>query len=277
MTIGEESQNQESTLPLAGNLMQTRLRAANSLYFPHPEIIDLGFEVLAWPSLLLCPNSEESDPNSRMTVTYSARKKRDTDLLPGSPQAQLLLKIGLRNSPSISDLVSLITQVDLPSSVPIALNQRSLLRDRVLDYLAKNIFQLMRAETSFNIANLTAPFLPATLSINSAFARSLGRSTQAPTNSQAQGGKRKNKKQSLATTTTSTSSTMPDFWTLLQQQIEETLDETKLIQIVCAPGICFLNDSPFGFPVVEARWRDLAQRMGVKAHPPLAQIIEMVS
>lgn len=47
-------------------------------------------------------------------------------------------------------------------------------------------------------------------------------------------------------------------------------------RLLCDPKRCFLNDSPFGFPVVEERWRGLAKKLNIAADPPLTSIIDMI-
>jgi hypothetical protein len=52
--------------------------------------------------------------------------------------------------------------------------------------------------------------------------------------------------------------------------------EAEYSRMLCDPKRCFLNDSPFGFPVIEERWRGLAKKLNLAADPPMTVIISMV-
>lgn len=53
--------------------------------------------------------------------------------------------------------------------------------------------------------------------------------------------------------------------------------KTEQRVMLSEPGRCFLNTSPFEFPVVTERWRHLAKKLQIAADPPLSAIINIVS
>jgi hypothetical protein len=299
-----------------------QMRKACELYFPHPEIVELGFEVLAWPK----PESQLAAGEAQATATAGsdapvevkpargpatakrarAIKKKaslqgaaDGEFLPTSKQAQLLFKIGLKNAPSIHAFVKLAaasnssstsspSQSAASSALPFQLlaDTDDPVRNAVLSYLEKHAAELISAEPSFTASNLTAPFLPATLPAGSAYARSLKRkapAAPAATEPAAlfRGKNRKGRMQAQAqpsgppAAVERTDAGEQDLLTRLTSA-GEAEGPDQVVSVLCQPGACFLNDSPFGFPVVVPRWRDLAQRLGVAAHPPLSFILDMV-
>ncbi len=299
------------------------MRKACELYFPHPEIVELGFEVLALPK----PESQLAVGEAQATATAGddapvevkpargpatakrarAIKKKasrqgpaDGEFLPTSKQAQLLFKIGLKNAPSIHAFVKLAaasnssstSSPSSPSAASSALPFQLLadsddpVRNAVLSYLEKHAAELISAEPSFTASNVTAPFLPATLPAGSAYARSLKRkapAAPAPTEPAPlfRGKNRKGRMQAQVQPSAPpavverTDAGEQDLLTRLTSAGEAEGAE-QVVSVLCQPGACFLNDSPFGFPVVVPRWRDLAQRLGVAAHPPLSFILDMV-
>lgn len=298
---------------------KSQMRKACELYFPHPEIVELGFEVLAWPK----PESQLAAGEAQVTATAGedepvevkpargpaaakrarAIKKKaslkgaaDGEFLPTSKQAQLLFKIGLKNAPSIHALVKLAAASNsssasssssaVSSALPFQLlaDTDDPMRNAVLSYLEKHAAEMISAEPSFTATNVTAPFLPATLPAGSAYARSLKRkapATPAPTEPAAlfRGKNRKGRTQAQAQPSGPPAAVEPtgeqDLLTRLTPAGEAEGPE-QVVSVLCQPGACFLNDSPFGFPVVVPRWRDLAQRLGVAAHPPLSFILDMI-
>jgi hypothetical protein len=316
MGVGGDSNTTAAATPdlpqLQATLASTKLRKASELYFPHPEIVSLGFEVLAWPK---ADSEEPSDPSDaavsddgaqqrvpgrplRGAAAKRAQKKRhkesSSEFLPTSKQAQLLFKIGLKMTPSIHALVKLAAGPSSSSSaLPFTVDdtrdgaggEKGAVRDAVLSYLEKHAAELIKAEPSFTITNLTVPFLPSTLPVGSAYARSLRRKTPspaaiAPAPIVPRGHNRKNRPQPQAQppapAAVAPTDGNKDILAKLIGGSSAAAGATELVGVLCQPKECFLNDSPFGFPVVVPRWRDLAQRLGVAPHPPLSFILDMV-